>query len=273
MKRLLFTVYLLSTLAVKGQDTAGTVHIKLRAGYALPAATQNIPAFINTSQGNSVSYEQVNVSLGKGMHGAFAVTYIFHKNIGMEFGLDYLYGSAFTSSYNYSYDYQGKSYISVLTNSLSANTFCFVPSVVMSVPVGKATPFVRIGCRLGSGKINSESIYKDDLFGEITEKWIYDKGYAAGFDAAIGFNVNVGKRSALVLELCAIGLSYAPVKGNMIESTVNGADQLEGLTKSKKSITYVKTYSGDSTDENSPELKLKEHYPFSSVGINVGWIF
>ena len=67
-------------------------------------------------------------------------------------------------------------------------------------------------------------------------------------------------------------MSYSPTKGEITESSYNGVSDLADMTTNDKMIDFVDkvTYDNTPTNDGAPAQELKETYPFSSFGINIG---
>lgn len=99
-------------------------------------------------------------------------------------------------------------------------------------------------------------------------------GFGFGLSATFGATFISNESSSFFAEVYLINMTYAPLKGELIEYNVNGIDQLDGMSLREKETEFVKNYSYDSTvepSEHTPQKQLKMNMPFSSVGINIGW--
>lgn len=255
------------------QDSTGSFFLRLTGGYALPAAAQNIDQFSSSVQtpSGSATYTQVNVSLGKGFALVMAVGCFFNKNMGAELGLGYRVSAPFIAESKYTYEYNGATYNSVNSHELRATFFSIAPAFVMQTSCGRLHPYLRMGLVMGSGTLYSSVTYTDDLFGEIIERWKLEDGLALGFNSSAGIRLHIAKNFSVLAELHGAALSWAPAKATLFESQLKGVDQLSQLTVREKNIVYEETYSQPATiDDNLPEHRLEQHYPFSSIGLNLG---
>ncbi len=82
------------TLTANNLSAQG-LYVNANVGYGFMMSSQNLSVlgFYNYSSGsNSETYEQVNVSLGKGVNVGAAFGYMFNNHLGAELGVSYLIG-------------------------------------------------------------------------------------------------------------------------------------------------------------------------------------
>lgn len=261
---------LLTTLAIMLLDNSvfsqGS-YLNLNAGYGLSMSPQNLHFFDftnYTSLNNSITEEQIAVSLGKGVSFGGSFGYMFNKNIGAELGLSYLLGSEFEVTRTFSFrttDY-----------TMSANMFRINPSIVVACGFEKVNPYAKFGVLIGSGSI----MYTLDEFDNGDRdvmKVKLDGGMALGFTSGIGALVSVSNKVSFFGEINMVNLSYAPTRGRMTEATVNGVDQLPGWSTDLKEIEFVDSYTYDFANppaDTEPNQVLRQHLPFGSIGFNLG---
>ena len=207
--------------------------------------------------------------MGKGFNFGGAFGYMFNKNIGTELGISYLLGGttkAISEYTNKIIEPDGTTTINTGkgTYTLSSTMFRFMPSIIISSGFESIDPYAKFGFIIGTGSVilDSESDQNDTK-----STWKYNGGLALGMTGAIGANFPVNDKMAFFGEINIVNMSYAPTKGEFIESIINGQDVTDD-----KGIEFVdKIYtSSEYTPDSGPYQELKNTYPFGSVGINIG---
>lgn len=257
-------------------------YVSLNAGYAFcMSPSTGILQDVYSSNNNYTTYEQIYLSLGKGFNFGGAFGYMFNKHIGTELGLSYLVGGK-TEENSY---YEGDSFKSNTTRSLSSNMFRFVPAIIVSAGTEKINPYAKFGLVIGIGSIISESLAEnytndfisgDESVDVIERKTKMNGGVAVGINAAVGAVFELSDRISIFGELNTVNMSYAPTKGELIKSTFNDVDDLPNMTTSQKEFKYLDkvTYDYNSqSNDSEPSEWFKQKYPFGSLGINVGAVF
>ena len=242
-------------------------YVNVNTGYGFGMGS-TIDGFYNyTSGSNSVTREQVFVSLGKGFNFGSDFGYMFTKNIGAEIGISYLLGG--TSIAKDEYNGGTTEY------RISSRMVRFIPSVVVSSGLEKFAPFAKFGLVVGSGSANNEM--EDKYGGDViyyNEK--LSGGLAFGIKAAVGAYLHINDLISLYMDVNTVNLSYAPTKGEIVELTNNGTDLLPNLTTYDKETEFVKEYTYNSSSpppDSQPRQELIERFPFQSFGINFGITF
>lgn len=240
-------------------------YVNINAGYGLNMGSQNIDGFSNYTSGtNSVTYEQVNVSLGKGLNVGAAFGYMFNKNIGAELGISYLLGGKSKAKD----DYTG----GTTDYTVSAKMLRINPSIVIASGFDGVNPYMKFGLVIGSGSAMYE--YNDNDAGDIEiTKMKVNGGLAIGLNAGVGALYNLNDKMALFGEINMINMSYAPTKGEVTEATYNGVDMLPNMTTSEKEIEFVDSYTYSYVNppaDSQPSEELKHKLPFGSFGFNFG---
>jgi hypothetical protein len=245
-------------------------YINLNMGYGWSMSSQNISFldFFNKSGPyNNATYEQIDVSFGKGLNGEYAYGYMFNKNIGAEFGISYLFGGKYEAKDKYNGE--------KINLTLSSKMLRIKPAIVIASGFEKINPYVKVGMVLGYGSF----LYGvDDRWGssrlEVTYK--FKGGLAVGLFSGAGAIYSLNKKVSIYGELNMVNLSYAPTKGEIIKISYGGTDKLMYLTTKEKVIEFVDVY-----DENKnmaipvsqPSTALKQRVPFGSFGLNLGFRF
>jgi len=247
---------------------AQRAYVNINAGYELNMSSQNLSYFdfINfTVDSTSITAEQVNVSLGKGLNVECAFGYMFNKNIGAELDISYLFGAKSKARDYYLHG--------IIKHALSSTMLRINPSLVITAGFEKVNPYAKIGCLVGSGAIRYENNSREYDGNTQTTKMLLDGGLAFGLNAGAGVLYKMNERLSFFGELNSVNLSYAPTKGKLTESTNNGIDRLPDLTTREKEIEYVDTITRDVNNprpDSKPRQELKQSFPFGSVGLNIG---
>jgi hypothetical protein len=255
---------------IAGNIFAQGAYVSANIGYGFMASSANLNNgdyldFYNyTSGSNSATYEQVNVSLGKGLNFGGTIGYMFNKNIGAELGISYLMGGKSKAKDSYSggtTDY-----------TLSSKMLRINPCLVLTAGLEKINPYARFGLVIGKGSVKYE--YNDNDDGDISiYKMKLDGGMALGLTAAIGATYSLNDKMSLFGELNMVNLSYAPKQGEITEATYNGIDELPNMTTSDKKIDFVDSYTEQfetNPPDSEPTQMLKYKLPYGSFGINFG---
>lgn len=269
-------LFLANTIYAQGS------YVNLNVGYAFcmsPGTNWVISNYSSTQ--NSTTEEQIYLSLGKGLNFGGAYGYMFNKHFGTELGLSYLVGGK--TEGNHYYTFQNTT--SSSKYSLSSNMFRFIPSIVVAIGTDKINPYAKFGLVIGIGSViseykteNTEIDYNtgDEVTNVGEHKTKMNGGVAIGINGAIGALFELSEKISLYGELNAINMSYAPTKGEVIESILNGEDNLPNMSTRGKEIEYVDKYTRDYDNpppDSEPNKQLKQKYPFGSFGINIGVVF
>jgi hypothetical protein len=239
-------------------------YLTFSTGYGMKMSTQNLPDLLiynYTANGDFVTREQINLSLGKGFVAEASYGYMFGKHIGAEMGISYLSGGKTESLFTYE---TGSN-----KNSVSARMFRFNPSIVITGNGEKFAPYGKMGIVAGFGNVSLEE--KTDFPANqeirITE---FRKGLAFGVSAGLGFISTISGPLSLVCELNMVNMSYAPEMSELTRYTRNGENQLELLTLSEKETQYYDLIRLKEIDPDQPRPMLKQKLPFGSVGLKIG---
>lgn len=240
------------------------LYVGVNAGYAMRSAS-----WFNTTDVDINNSEVKPMSLGLGFDAGLNLGYMFNKNVGIELGASYLIGGKNKFKYTYSDGTEEVFY--------KASMIRIIPAVVIAAGFETIDPYAKFGALIGFGsfKYESEGTY-DDAFRstmatEEVYKVKYKGGVAFGFYAALGANYNLSEKLALFAELNLESMSYAPTKGEITEYTIDGVDQLGSMDVKDKEWEFVKEINYDENiPDTSPDKELKEKYPFSSIGLNLG---
>ncbi len=242
-------------------------YVTIHGGYGLGLNSQNggLLGYSNSVRGNnSITYNEANYSLGKGLTFGGTFGYMFNKNIGAELGVSYLIGGKSKAQETYT---SGKT-----DYTLSAKMLRINPSLVISSGLEGVSPYAKFGLIIGSGSVKNE--YNDNDDGDIEYLKIkLHEGLSFGVSSSIGSLFKLSDNMSFFGELSMISLSYSPKKGEVIEATYNGTDELQNLTTSEKEVEFVDSYTynfNSPSPDSKPSKELKIKMPFSSIGLNIG---
>ncbi|MCK4662063.1 MAG: outer membrane beta-barrel protein [Bacteroidales bacterium] len=243
------------------------VYVSVNAGYGINMSSHNLEyfGFYNYTSGNtSRTYEQVYVSLGKGLNFGGTFGLMFNKNLGAELGVSYLLGGKSIAK---------DEYVGGTTDyTISSKMLRLMPSIVIASGLEGINPYAKFGLIISSGSIIFDLEDKDS--GDISiMKVKFDGGLALGLNAGIGVQFNMSDNISLFSEINMISLSYAPTKGEVIEATYNGTDMLPDMTTRQKEAEFVDSYTYNSSSpppDSQPDQELKQKLPFGSFGVNFG---
>ncbi|MCH8555239.1 MAG: porin family protein [Schleiferiaceae bacterium] len=269
MKKLPF----LSLIAVFMSLFGGTslfgqkAYVSFTGGYGMSMSSQNLYnlGFYNyTSDNNSFTEEQVYVSLGKGLNFGGALGYMFTKNISAELGFSYLMGGK---------SYAKDTYTDGITeNTISANMFRIMPSVVIFSGMEGINPYARFGMVIGTAStvFDVNSNVDNEIF---DGRLVMNGGLAIGLNAGVGALYKLSDKISLFGELNMINLSHAPTKGEITKLNMNGTNLLPDMTTNEREIEFVDVVTIDydtPTSDSEPNQALKQKLPFGSIGFNIG---
>jgi opacity protein-like surface antigen len=257
------TLVLITISLLSNNLFAQRPYVSLNAGYGFKMSAQNLSIFNfynSTITDMTTSYEQVNVSLGKGLNSGGTIGYMFNKHIGAELGISYLIGSKakFTEKD-----------VDITTNySISSKMLRIIPSVVISSGFDKINPYARFGLVIGKGSVMIEA--QNDL---IAMKMKMNGGIAFGISSGIGANYNLNQKISIFGELNMVNMSYAPTKGKIMEANILGIDMVGDMTTNERETDYVDSYTVDNDPNNPPSDSEPSKLPFGSLGLNFGLRF
>jgi opacity protein-like surface antigen len=307
MKKLLFSSALLAgSIATSAQDGKG-LYFSLNTGYNFSNASgdlgYNVMDVITTTTSDqytttTTTYtqnEMIKGSLGKGINIGGAVGYMFHKNIGLELGLNYVIGRKYNFNNGYGLNEEKK--------EISASMLHIKPTIVLNTPLNtKLSAYAKFGLTIGAGSIITDNEKRDQSnlgnvlipisngistqiysLKKITETKKLHGDMALGFHAALGAAYSIDKNWSAFAEINMVNLSYAPSKATVTAHNVDGKDRVNELATFYKETDFRETYSsrdiifgdfdlftGRPIDNSKPRIAPKKEFPFSSIGINIG---
>lgn len=244
-------------------------YVNINAGYGASMSSGNINYFnfYNTTRILSPDIrtsEQINLSLGSGANIGGTVGYMFNKNVGVELGISYLVGDNSKAK---------DIYIGGTTDyTLSSNMVRLTPTLVIAAGFEKINPYAKFGLVVGSGSIMYQYVDNDVADGDLTvQKEKLDGGLAFGLNAGAGVLFNINNGMSFFGEINMVNLSYAPTKGEITESTLNGVNELATMTTKERTTVFVASYDRNAPSPDSqPRQRLSQLFPFGSLGLNLG---
>jgi len=279
MKKIVFFTFAMSVLS--GSLLAQGFYFRLGGTYGLPTATSFLGDqynYLSTTTGNvntvKSSDKAISGSYGAGPEISAAVGYKFSQNFIFDLGGWYLIGNKYTTS-------DISRYLSDVSTNWAdsdvyhshARGFFLNPSLVFSAGFGKAAPYGRFGIVFGFPQLNqSESyFYNGDGTSTYDRSWVYKKGVAVGYQAAIGMNWKLSDKIDIYTEVNIINMTWYAKQSELTKDIHNGQDDLPNMTVSQKQTDYVKTLDPYAAyDATKPSRQLREGTPLSSVSANVG---
>jgi hypothetical protein len=279
------SLFLLFSVAAMSQG----IYFRAGTGYGFPIATSSLGEFstrndVSTSTGTtySSSIKEVKGSYGSGMDFNFALGYKLNQNFIIDFNIQYLLGKKYETGDSYSNKQPNFNELDYNITKSSAKGFLFNPSVIFSAGFGKAAPYARFGFILGAPTItsNMESYYNGDGVDSTIMRGEYIKGFAFGFQSAVGMNWKISEKIDLFTEVNFAGLTYYPGEFNITKNlrgsgnlkVDNVVDNLPTMTASQKNTIYEKEFdpSKANSDPNKPTTAIRVSFPLSTLSFQVG---
>jgi hypothetical protein len=228
---------------------------------------------VSTSTGSS---KAVSGSYGAGPTFTVAVGYKFNQNFMFDLSGQYLISSKFhTSSYT-KFLYSGFSTADSDFTNTQAKAFLLNPSFVFSAGFGKAAPYGRFGVVLGIPQMTENEAYFNNQDGvtQYNKTWVYKKGIAIGYQAAIGMNWKLSEKFDIFTEVNILSLTWYAQQSELTKYMNNGTDALPNMSVSQIQTKYEKSYDPTAQqDPTQPSVQLRQATPFSAITANVGLRF
>jgi hypothetical protein len=272
-------------------------YFKLSGGDALPLAPSNLVSFLpidsysdapvagfhNVSTTHPVingpytyTYDNIDVSLGKGINIYGSIGCDFNKHVSAELGASYLWGSVFTA-HELSEGYEGNVWLSGShTRELYSRVVTADASIIIRRGNKKVNQYLKVGGLFSMPTIYyHETIDGHPLCNAMYQvlDWKYYGGWAAGAAASGGIIYKINKSLAIFCEVRIIALSYAPLKGKMTNYVIQGVNKLDTLPTNETDVIFSNSITQNNPNipsQTTPAEQFKYHFPFSSWGINVG---
>ncbi len=211
-------------------------------------------------------------SLGQGLVPGLKVGYFLNDNWGVELGFDYFMGSVI--SYNVvGFHPLAGSYLTTI--ELQSTQIRLSPQLVYKSDMGM---YGRFGMMLpvsGKTTANTTSVIGTKTYVKNME----NKGtFSLGFTAALGYEYELSDALKLFGEFQYTGLAIKSKSSLVTEYTIDGADQLGGMTTYQKetvSVDVLNASSNNTTYNTSADMSkaqdvLRTSSNYSAFGINIG---
>lgn len=256
-------------------SNAQSIYAGVGVGYGFPSQVQ--PFYANSSSDpTSTSVTSKSYSLGTGMSVGVYGGYMFTNNIGLELNVFDKFSSSTTTTVTTSSPTNSTTDVYTAKGML----FGLTPAIRLSVGEGKLRVYTVTGLIIGFPSTtledNGSATHITGGGGSVTntsdEINTYSGNLILGFHGALGVLYNISDKIGIYAELAGNFENWAPSEQLITTYTLNGADELGGLTTSQKQTNYVSSYtsSNNNTSPGSPTQSAKVYLPFSSWGFNIG---
>jgi len=253
---------------------AQTHSISINSGYAWKSLGTSLPEDIYIRNkhidSNIVTDKPDKFSLGEGTSFECQYAYNFNKQIGLSVDVEYMYGKTFTS--------QLSDIDNFMDLKLNAKKIQFTPSILLKSNVNKMNVMLAFGPSFSSCnfiyQIDETGVGGKDVF-----KYLYNGNLAIGLKNKFQISYPVSKKMDVCLNLNGNFLNYSPNKKVLYFYTNKDIDKLNTVPIINKQTNYVDKLVSDLfinppvSDPNKPREKLRQIIPFSSVGLNLGFIY
>lgn len=225
--------------------------------------------FINADGSREI--QLFDVSFGKGVEYAVRASY---RKKAFEYWMQvgYLDGSASTKTVSIPY-LNEKDQI-----TYSGAMFWASPGVTIKMNKNKISPYLGLGLNIGfNGKIIMNG-YSEGKYNKSESRYVYSKSVPMGIRSSLGIEYSVFKNKNVVLNLNvqSISASFSPTKGTVTKFIKNGVNLLDELSTNSRQAIYKRNYVYDPNapvDQSKPYTGLRNPFPFSSIGINIGILY
>jgi hypothetical protein len=238
----------------------------LGGGYGVATGASNLGGDVGntTVSGNTVTFESVNIGLGKGLNFGASIGNMFTNNFGAELGIKYFKGEDVVINQN---EGTFKSISKIGGNFININ-----PSVIMQIPLKEINVYTKFGILISQGNIY---IVNDQvgLNQSSSDKAKTTGGFGSGFTGAIGASYELTKKFSAFLEINTNNSNYAPKKSTTYVALQNGLDVLSQLDISEKETEFLDKFTLDNNTNQNPGVPSKVGAVYFSTGntsINIG---
>lgn len=250
--------------------------IQFSAGYGLPMNSDLLFQNLERMTYSNGAGQQRNFgtygSYGAGFNLGFAYGRRLASNVGLELGLQYLFGREY-DGISVIQDYNTKQTDKI---SSSMSGLFISPVLVVEANAGKkVTPYGKIGFTVAFASIEeeSESTYNDAAaVGISTSTYHYSGGPSVGIRSGVGITVATKEKVKWFFELLYTGITYWPDEGELTSLVVNNQNELSQLPESVRKTVFVDEYTlvSPPTGTDQPQQNLAVAFPMSSLQLNVG---
>ena len=280
------TMLFLAILVVSASASAQGFYGSINAGYGFPLGSQQVLGLSNTIYNSNTDYysdEPVFMSFAEGMYVGASGGYMFNEHVGVDLGVNYLFGNSQQGTYQSSYSDPDFQYNGSDVTILSANMLRVTPSLVVRTGMENLNPYARLGVVFGFATVNMEqtSKFTETYNGTTTQEntemtYELNEGVAIGLSSALGVLFTVSEKMSFFAEVAMTNMSYAPNKGMVTKYTENGVDLLNTLTTAEKEVEFVDKVVEEGnapSNPNKPSQVARIFMPFGSYGLNIGVVF
>jgi hypothetical protein len=228
--------------------------------------------FYDEEQGVSYDYlTTIKFDPGTGLDYDLFGGYHINRFISVGLGLNYFHG--LNMNQERTGGGEGSTYSE--QRKLTSSIFSIDPGIEISPGFSKINPFIDFNLMIGIipriMEKETNTTYSGTTTNEIFQSGVYHGGIPIGYDIKGGVDFKLSKLIDIYADLNFKGFNYTPTKYSMKEYTVNGVDEFSTLTTKQKETVFVKNYDSKETiPADSPNKQLKESFPFTSLGIDVG---
>lgn len=243
-----FLFALICTTAYGQRSSSVTFH----AGYAGGLSATH-PVYILTDDIGKVKF----YSYGSGISAGLSYVFMFNNNFGFEAGASYLFGNSIEET-----DEDN-------VYSEKASMLRIAPCAILKAQLGNVSPYARVGLVMNTGSIKSSVKDKNDPDDYLVESSFHG-GVSFGVRSSLGAVFQLDA-IAIFVEADALGLAYSPKRFKLTKVIFDGEDWLDEFDVNEKEAIFVSELDpsfNPSPDE--PDKVLRDNYPFSSIGLNVG---
>jgi hypothetical protein len=268
-KHIAFIIFMITLMLVifenaKAQEAppvskTSSSYFRFGVGYGFPSGSQLL-GVNSTSTSTNTSYtskqEGIYGSLGSGFTFNSSYLHMYSKNIGLDLGLQYVWGKKYESTSSSS----GQNNTYTEKNKIYSRGLLFGPSLIVMMGENKVRPYVQIGITAGSIKVHGEDSYSN--FKTTTE---YYGGISIGFKGGFGIDAPISENAKFFTECVFTSMSYYPKKGTITYSDGSPQQKVEF----EKDITYNVSNSNPNPAPNT-QKELRSSLPFGSIALNIG---
>jgi hypothetical protein len=276
MKRhlVLIPAFLFLSIAGFGQK----LYFGLTGGYGFPVAGMELgtnSTYSSTISSPIYTNENVRGSLGKGVNAGGYIGYMLNENFGVETGVNYLFSASVKTTYSMSYPDPTMPISYTEEYKMRARMLRITPALRMTTGSGSLKPYMRAGMVIGlAGKmfVEGRDTHTDTGLSSVREiEAEFSGGVSFGIHGALGATFALSDHLSLFGEISGFGQSHAMTKGKYTKYKRDGVDELPTMDVNEKEWTFSdKVESSDNSDSSKPATELKNYFPFSSIGLNIG---
>lgn len=275
MKKLTFIAITAAACMAQTYAHAQGIYAGIGIGYGMPSQVQPFVANSNANE-TSTSVTSKSYSLGQGLSVGAYGGYMFTNNIGLELNIFDKFSTSTTATVTTSSTFNSSTDV----YTAKGNLFGLTPAIRLSVGDGNLKIYTVTGLIIGfpSATMEDNGIATTNTpgGGSVTntsdEIDTYSGNLIIGFHGALGVQYDLSDKIGIFGEVTGNFENWAPTEQLVTTYTVNGADELGGLTTSQKQTNYVDSYTNSNTNSSpgSPTQRARIYLPFSSWGFNIG---